>query len=93
MDHAADASALRETLPRCLCLAAYVKQRGNLTILAEEKKGKLSGEDLALAVRELMEYLKLSGAECTAAVEKNRAIPAPRALLFFDLFEEAAERF
>ena len=92
VDHAADASALRETLPRCLCLAAYVKQRGNLTILAEEKKGKLSGEDLALAVRELMEYLKLSGAECTAAVEKNRAIPAPRALLFFDLFEEAAER-
>ena len=57
------------------------------TVIRNEEK-----RALARAVRELMEYLKLAGAECTAAVEKNRAIPAPRALLFFDLFEEAAER-
>ena len=54
----------RENLPRCLCLGAYVKQRGNLTILAEENRGQLRAGDIALAMRESMEYLRLAGAEC-----------------------------
>ena len=81
----------RENLPRCLCLGAYVKQRGNLTILAEENRGQLRAGDIALAMRESMEYLRLAGAECALSVENDRSLPAEHAFRFYDLFEELTE--
>ena len=45
-------------------LAAYVKRRSNLVMLAEKQENIDVGE-LSLAIKESLDYLSLDGAECT----------------------------
>ena len=45
-------------------LAAYIKRRSNLVILAEKQENIDVGE-LSLAIKESLGFLSLTGAECT----------------------------
>ena len=81
----------REKLTRAMVLCVYAKRRVNLAILAS-RSGCLPVEELKLAIRETLEYLRLRevvcSLECLGAVE---TLPAGDLLLVYDFFASVVE--
>ena len=67
-------------------LAAYIKRRSNLVMLAEKQENIDAGE-LLLAIKESLEYLSLTGAECTFDCAVSGKIHGKNAGIFYDFFE------
>ena len=67
-------------------LAAYIKRRSNLVMLAEKQENIDVGE-LSLAIKESLDYLSLNGAECTFDCAVSGKIHGKNAGVFYDFFE------
>ena len=67
-------------------LAAYIKRRSNLVMLAEKQENIDVGE-LSLAIKESLDYLSLTGAECTFDCAVSGKIYGKNAGVFYDFFE------
>ena len=67
-------------------LAAYIKRRSNLVILAEKQENIDVGE-LSLAIKESLGFLSLTGAECTFDCAVSGKIYGKNAGIFYDFFE------
>lgn len=88
---AGDEAVFRKNLAMSTILGAYVKRRGNLTILAAGKETLPLGE-VSLSVQESMEYLGAYGVDCAVNTDCGEAaLPASAALLCYDLFEVVTE--
>lgn len=87
----ADEAGCRRLLCEINVLAAYIKRRGNLILMAEENKMVSAGE-LRLCLVESLENLKLCGIKGGVSLSDEADIPAAFAALCYDLFEEAVER-
>lgn len=72
-------------------LATYIKRRGNLTLMAEEKEVLSSGE-LRLCLVESLENLKFCSIKGRVSFCDALHMPATFATLCYDLFEELVER-
>lgn len=67
-------------------LAAYIKRRSNLVMLTEKQENIDVGE-LSLAIKESLDYLSLTGAECTFDCAVSGKIYGKNAGVFYDFFE------
>ena len=67
-------------------LAAYIKRRSNLVMLSEKQENIDVGE-LSLAIKESLDYLSLTGAECTFDCAVSGKIYGKNAGVFYDFFE------
>ena len=80
-----------ERLTRSMVLAAYVKRRVNLVLLADRAERMRTGE-LELAIHESLEYLRLRGTVCALDVRGGGiAVPTARLMLAYDFFEAVLE--
>lgn len=70
----------------CL-LAAYIKRRSNLVMLAE-KYQSINASELSLALKESLDYLSLMGAECFCDCTVTDKIDGHQAGIFYDFFED-----
>jgi len=86
-----DEALFRERLTLAMALCVYVKRRINLSLLAA-KNERLSADELALAIQETLEYLRLRGVIC--GMERLGAageLPAADLLLAYDFFASVVE--
>ena len=67
-------------------LAAYIKRRSNLVMLAEKQENIDVGE-LSLAIKESLGFLSLTGAECTFDCAVSGKIHSKNAGVFYDFFQ------
>ena len=67
-------------------LAAYIKRRSNLVMLAEKQENIDIGE-LSLAIKESLDYLSFTGAECTFDCAVSGKIYGKSAGVFYDFLE------
>lgn len=67
-------------------LAAYIKRRSNLVMLAEKQENIDVGE-LSLAIKESLGFLSLTGAECTFDCAVSGKIYDKNAGVFYDFFQ------
>ena len=67
-------------------LAAYIKRRSNLVMLAEKQESIDVGE-LSLAIKESLAFLSLTGAECTFDCAVSGKIYDKNAGVFYDFFQ------
>lgn len=67
-------------------LAAYIKRRSNLVMLAEKQENIDVGE-LSLAIKESLGFLSLTGAECTFDCAVSGKIYGKNAGVFYDFFQ------
>ena len=67
-------------------LTAYVKRRSNLVMLAEKYEYIDAGE-LALAIKESLDYLSFAGAECSCDLAFQGRLDGGTAGVFYDFFE------
>lgn len=67
-------------------LAAYIKRRSNLVMLAEKQENIDVGE-LSLAIKESLAFLSLTGAECTFDCAVSGKIYDKNAGVFYDFFQ------
>ena len=67
-------------------LAAYIKRRSNLVMLAEKQENIDVGE-LSLAIKESFGFLSLTGAECTFDCAVSGKIYGKNAGVFYDFFQ------
>ena len=70
----------------CL-LAAYIKRRSNLVMLAEKYQW-INASELSLALKESLDYLSLMGAECFCDCTVTDKIDGHQAGIFYDFFED-----
>ena len=80
----------RDQIVYAMIMSAYIKRMGNL-ILLTDTGSLISSEELALAVRESLEYLKLKGSMVQICREGNMELPPRFVLLAYELFEETIE--
>ena len=81
--------ALRAALPEIAVLSAYVKRRSNMELLSAS--GSLPVEELGLAVRESMEYLRLCGVETAVSATGTGKLPAAVIIAAYESVETALE--
>ncbi len=80
----------RDRIIYAMIMSAYIKRMGNL-ILLTDTGNPVSSEELALAVSESLEYLKLKGS-MVQIYRKGSGELSPRAvLLAYELFEDTIE--
>ena len=73
-------------------LAAYIKRRSNLVMLAEKQENIDVGE-LSLAIKESLGFLSLTGAECTFDCAVSDKIYGKNAGVFYDFFEASIANY
>lgn len=73
-------------LPGKCVLAAYIKRRSNLVMLAEKNDSVDVGE-LSLALKESLDYLSLTGADCSFDCGFSGKIDGKAAGVLYDFFE------
>lgn len=71
-------------------LAAYIKRRSNLVMLAEKQENIDVGE-LSLATKESLGFLSLTGAECTFDCAVSGKIYGKNAGVFYDFSKPALQ--
>lgn len=86
----ADSANVAEVLGKVGILGAYIKRRSNLTIIAE-KDDMLKVTEIALCIKESLDYLLLSGINCALAQIGNAEVDRAAALCVYDCFELIAE--
>ena len=79
----------RQMLSRAAIIGAYIKRRTNLMLLADSAE-KMSIDELILAIRESMEYLKASGMNCFVSSEGSGNVPSAKIISAYALFEALA---
>ena len=86
-----DEPGFKRNLEKACVLASYIKRRGNLYILGEEKK-EYDFEDLFLSFKESLDYFALSG--CRTLLTKERSLPLGKdiGLKAYDCLESLLER-
>ena len=85
-----EAEDTRDRIVYAMIMSAYIKRMGNL-ILLTDTGSLVSSEELALAVSESLEYLKLKGSMVQICREGNMELPPRFVLLAYELFEETIE--
>lgn len=76
----------REGLVRICCLAAFVKRRANLELIADEE-GFLSVTELSLSIRESFEYYSLAGISVGYEETGSAEVPALLLVCAYELFD------
>lgn len=86
-----DEADFRERLTLAMVLCVYAKRRVNLAILAS-RSGRLPVEELKLAIRETLEYLRLREVVCSLeCLGAEETLPAGDLLLVYDFFASVVE--
>lgn len=85
-----DSPVNRRRLSEACVYSAYVKRRSNLTLLAEQKDA-VDVEELRLALRESIEYLKLWGAAGIVHARAEGLYPVADVLILYDQFQKVVE--
>ncbi len=80
----------RDKIVYAMIMSAYIKRMGNL-ILLTDTGSFVSSEELALAVSESLEYLKLKGSMVQICREGSMDLSPRCVLLAYELFEETIE--
>ena len=73
-------------------LAAYIKRRSNIVMLTEKHKNIDLGE-LSLAIKESLDYLSLTGAECSYDCSCQGKIDGKKVGVLYDFFEECINNY
>lgn len=71
-------------------LVAYIKRRANLMILSHQNK-LIRTDELALAVGESLEAVRLSGIVCAMDIQRAEKVSSQVALLIYEMVEEVIE--
>lgn len=71
-------------------LSAYIKRMGNLMLIADESS-YISSEELALCIRESMEYMEYAKISCGLINETESELPRDFCLSAYRLFEDTIE--
>ena len=74
-----------------MVLGAYIKRMGNLMLISDEN-GKVPAEELALSIKESMEYLKLSSKNCDIVFNGECNISSADAIKVYSVFEDLIEK-
>ena len=80
----------KKELARIAVLQAYVKRRSNMELLAVE--GTLPAAELASAVRESLDYVRLCGANQAVSAAGDGSYPAAMVIAAYEQIEEIAEK-
>ena len=80
---------VKPALPKIAVLCAYVKRRSNMELIASE--GRLPSEELATAVSESLEYIRLMGASAALTGAGSALLPAAMVTEAYECFERLAE--
>ena len=80
----------RDRIIYAMIMSAYIKRMGNLTLLTDTGN-PVSSEELALAVSESLEYLKLKGSMVQIYREGSGELSPRAVLLAYELFEDTIE--
>ena len=89
LDKAERGEEVKESLARVAVMGSYVKRRGNLLLLGNEKD--ISLRELESALRESSECLKLLDVEVSLAVSGDGVISLDDAVRAYDTYERAVE--
>ncbi len=73
-------------------LAAYIKRRVNLVMLAE-KQESIDINELSLSIKESLSFLSLTGAECIYDCAFQGKINGKQAGIFYDFFESCIANY
>ena len=73
-------------------LAAYIKRRSNIVMLTEKHKNIDLGE-LSLAIKESLDYISLTGAECSYDCSCQGKIDGKKVGVLYDFFEECINNY
>lgn len=73
-------------------LAAYIKRRVNLVMLAE-KQENIDINELSLSIKESLSFLSLTGAECIYDCAFQGKINGKQAGIFYDFFESCIANY
>ena len=80
-----------ERLPYVAVLGAYVKRMGNLMLLSDQR-GTISSEELAAAIRETLDSMKLMDKIGSLRVTGEEELPAQLAILAYEMLETVLEQ-
>lgn len=84
------ASGQKQDLQLVCIFGAYIKRRGNLTLICEED-ALLSVEELAYCIRESLIYLNAYGVVCAFHQEGKNKTSGTRLQAAYDFFEDCVE--
>lgn len=84
------ASGQKQSLQLVCILGAYIKRRGNLTLICE-KDARISVEELAYCIRESLIYLNAYGVVCAFHQEGKGKTSGTHLQMAYDFFEDCVE--
>lgn len=85
-----DGKINRENMIYAAFLSAFIKRMGNLMLISDDKE-MISTEELGMAIRESMDYMKLAGTTCELIENNHKELPAAFIKYGYDLFEKLME--
>ena len=85
-----DENVDEKSLAKLAFLNAYIKRRSNMELLKEDK-GHIPSEELASAIRESCEYLKLGGVDALLHITPAGELSAGTVLCLYEAFETVVE--
>lgn len=80
----------KEQLVHATVLGVYVKRMGNLMLITEENN-TISTRELAISIKESLEYFALSGRTQELREKREEILPAKQILLAFEIYEKVME--
>ncbi|MBE6909227.1 MAG: hypothetical protein E7474_06615 [Ruminococcaceae bacterium] len=89
-EETADDEAYRQNMLRAMVLCDYAKRRINLSLIAHGN-ASLSTSELALAIRETLEYLSAGEIETALECSEAELYPTEQLVMAYDFFEEVLE--
>ncbi len=90
--HLLDENVDEKSLAKLAFLNAYIKRRSNMELLKEDK-GHIPTEELASAIRESCEYLKLGGVDALLHITPAGKLSADTVLCLYEAFEDVVEGY
>lgn len=90
LQHVHDVAEGRKILLKVTVLGAYLKRRGNLILLADQR-GRIPAEEIFLCLKEVLANIRLCGATCALSVDMEGTMNPRSAYRCLDFFEEAIE--
>ena len=81
----------RHKMHRIMVLGAYLKRQANLMLLSQESE-KIDSEEVRLAYRESLRFLRHAGIACELYVEGAQELRGQTAILAYELLEEILEQ-
>ena len=85
-----DAPDFQRRLGQVCVYGAYVKRRCNLALI-QEAEPSVQAQELALCIRESINYLSDTGVAASFQMQGNAVLPPARIVLAYDFFEAAVE--